>query len=304
MPFYNPFWATTSQVHYLTLGMLPMSAVATGSQTAVGSSPNTIQVTYATQDNAYWSQPRTIPAYTYFTFGTTELTEDNVTPVANLEASVLPAGVSNNQYALDITVTSGSASKAYDGNPLVVSYVDPAQVTDDTVYYTGNQSLTITHTLTLSPGTLTVSVPNFPPRVVSASITPGIIRVGGSSFWATLTGYGNVDDADDEESTWVDFGSGNTNNGIGYFFKQELAGGRSLVMAGFPEDFAGKYASITVNGANYTTQIVSDSYNYKAYGGGNIASVAVWVNETLWANILNGAEFITITITGTDPSAT
>lgn len=261
MPFYNPFWAKQKTV--LTI----------------------------TGDSFSFVYGAALPRITYSLTGVIA----GVSPTGTITVSSTENGETLTQVfnfgdTLDITP----------GTPLYNRLVSVGNHPYTLIYsgdvnYIQGEYVYSNITVTAAP------VPGGPDITVSASVTPGSMRVGGGSFWATLIGYGNADDADDEESTWVDFGSGTTNNGIGYFFKQELAGGRSLVMAGFPNNYTNRYATITVNGTSYTTQIVTDSYNYKAYGGGSIDSVAAWADETLWANILNGPENISISISVSDP---
>ena len=322
MPFHNPLWAKKrNPIRYLTLGLYPYTAKTTGSQTQVGSSSNTIKITFTNYDEDYWNgYERTIPAYTYFTLGSTALNASNVPAVSDPDTPILPHNVesvsgSNQRMEWQATFTSSSARKVYDESALTapgLTITDMFAADKDTVWYSGANPVHLAFSIQKNEGTLTViAVSNPDPpdpsiATVQATITPGTIRVGGSSFWATLTGYGNVDDADDESSNYVDFGSGNTNKGLGYFFKQELAGAQSLVMAGFTSDYNGMYATIAVGNSSYTTQITNESYNYYGYGHTSIGSVAAWSNADLWANLFtgSGAEIISISITSSNPSAT
>ena len=323
MPFYNPLWAKkqSATTGYLTLGMYPITVNITGSQTEVGSSTNTVEVSYASHAKEYWETDRTIPAYTYFTLGSTVINENNVTPVADPEIPDLPYNPSGNignfqTVTLHLSVASWDGHQQYNGNALTA----PGTITDyvatgggsnlysavlnaDTVYYTGNAPCVIHYEYDENLGTLTVSSSGIPAEITAkATVTPGSIRVGGSSFWATLYGYGNVDDADDESSSYVNFGSGTTNQLIRYFFRQELAGAKTLVMAGFSGNYIGKTASITVNGNTYTTTVTSNTYNYKGFNGTSIGSVASWVDGTLWEDLAALSSPYTVTVVLTTPS--
>lgn len=172
MPFHNPFWAKKQNpVGYLTLGLYPYTAQTTGSQTQVGSSANTIEITFTNHNEEYWNEyEQVIPAYTYFTLGSTALDASNVPAVSNPDTPILPYNVesvsgSNQEMIWQATFASYSASKTYDGSVLTNSSLvitDIYAEDKDTIWYSGANPVHLAFSIQKNEGTLTVTAAHTP----------------------------------------------------------------------------------------------------------------------------------------------
>lgn len=178
MPFHNPFWAKKQNpIGYLTLGLYPYTAKTTGSQTQVGSSPNTIEITFANHDKDYWNgYKQAIPAYTYFTLGSTALDASNVPAVSNPDTPILPHNVetdqgSNQKMEWQAAFSSWDGHKVYDGTPLTnsgLTITDMFAEDKDTVWYSGANPVHIAFSIQKNEGTLTVTAAPTPDTPLTA----------------------------------------------------------------------------------------------------------------------------------------